>query len=408
MSAPASRPRDDERRLWGFALLLATLTTIGPFAVDTYLPSFPAIGQSLGASAFEVQQTLSVYLACFSVTMLVHGTLADRYGRRPVIVAGLAVFAVASVVCALAQSIGALIAARGLQGLSAGAGMVVARAIVRDRFPGPEAQRLMARMTMIFGIAPAVAPVLGGWLHHWFGWRSVFVFLAALAVVLLAATLRFLPETLAHERRQPINPRYVLRTAAAMLAHRQFMLLSGAVALEFAGLWLYIAAAPAFLMDHLGLDERQFGWLFVTMVVGMIIGSYVSSRAQTPAAMRRAVTAGYAVQALAAAVNVAYCAAFEPRLPFAIAPVFVYCIGMYLAKPTLLIAILDLFPDNRGMASSVQAFLQTLAGSLVAGFVAPALAVSPLALALGMALALGAGLLCWAAYLGELRAVQHI
>ena len=404
MSAPASRPRDDERRLWGFALLLATLTTIGPFAVDTYLPSFPAIGQSLGASAFEVQQTLSVYLACFSVTMLVHGTLADRYGRRPVIVAGLAVFAVASVACALAQSIGALIAARGLQGLSAGAGMVVARAIVRDRFPGPEAQRLMARMTMIFGIAPAVAPVLGGWLHHWFGWRSVFVFLAALAVVLLAATLRFLPETLAHERRQPINPRYVLRTAAAMLAHRQFMLLSGAVALEFAGLWLYIAAAPAFLMDHLGLDERQFGWLFVTMVVGMIIGSYASSRARTPAAMRRAVTAGYAVQAFAAAVNVAYCAAFEPRLPWAIAPIFLYCIGMYLAKPTLLIAILDLFPDNRGMASSVQAFLQTLAGSLVAGFVAHALAVSPLALALGMALALGAGLLCWAAYLAELRA----
>jgi DHA1 family bicyclomycin/chloramphenicol resistance-like MFS transporter len=400
---PAARVHDAERRLWGYALLLASLTTIGPFAVDTYLPSFPAIGAALNASAFEVQQTLSVYLACFSVTMLVHGALADRYGRRPVILAGLAIFFAASAGCALAQTIGQLIAARGLQGLSAGAGMVVARAIVRDRYPGPEAQRLMARMTMIFGIAPAVAPILGGWLHHWFGWRSVFVFLAVLALALIALTLRFLPETLARERRQPLHPRYIARTAAGMLAQRDFMLLSGAIAFEFAGIWLYIAAAPAFLMGHLGLDERQFGWLFVTMVAGMMIGSWLSGRAESPRAMRRTVSAGYAVQALAAAANVAYCAGAGASFPWAMAPVFVYCIGMYLAKPTLLIAVLDLFPDNRGMASSVQAFLQTLAGSLVAGFVAPALAVSPLGLALGMAAFLGAALACWVAFLAPRR-----
>jgi MFS transporter, DHA1 family, multidrug resistance protein len=181
---------------WALAMLLACLSMLGPFSIDTYLPAFAGIAETLGASPLQMQQTLSAYLLGFGVMNLFHGALADSYGRRPVILGGVAVFTLASVGCALAATPAQLIGFRALQGLATGAGTVVSRAVIRDMFPPADAQRVMSQVTLFFGVAPAIAPVIGGVLFVHVGWQSVFWFLAAVGAALWLANLRLLPETL--------------------------------------------------------------------------------------------------------------------------------------------------------------------------------------------------------------------
>ena len=163
---------------WTLALLLAGLGMLGPFSIDTYLPAFDGIARTLAATPLEMQQTLSAYLFGFAAMNLFHGALADSFGRRPVVLSGLVLFTVASVGCALAPSIGALVWWRALQGMSAGAGMIVSRAIIRDMYPPADAQRVMSQVTIYFGVAPAVAPMIGGFLFVHADWHSIFWFLA--------------------------------------------------------------------------------------------------------------------------------------------------------------------------------------------------------------------------------------
>ena len=170
---------------WALAILLAVLGMVGPFSIDTYLPAFTGITDSLGATPVQMQQTLSAYLFGFSFMSLFHGAISDSFGRRPVVLWGVAIFALASVGCALAQDIGQLVFFRILQGLSTGAGIVVARTVVRDLYPPSQAQRVMSQITIFFGIAPAIAPMIGGWLFVWLGWRSIFWFLALIGVALV-------------------------------------------------------------------------------------------------------------------------------------------------------------------------------------------------------------------------------
>ena len=189
MSNP-SRPSN--RRL---ALLLGGLAMFGPFSIDTIFPAFPQIGAELGADKLAMQQTISVYLLAYAAMSVVHGPLSDALGRRRVILAGLVVFALASVGCALSTSLPMLLMFRALQGLSAGVGLIVGRAVVRDVLHGDDAQRLMSQISMVFGIAPAVAPIIGGWLLGWSRWPGIFWFLAGFALLLIAAVWRGLPET---------------------------------------------------------------------------------------------------------------------------------------------------------------------------------------------------------------------
>ena len=381
--------------LWLWSLLLAGLATLGPFSIDTYLPSFPAMAHDLQASNLQVQQTLSVYLVAFAVMQLAHGTLSDSLGRRPVILAGLVVFALASVGCALAEDIKQLLAFRALQGLSAGAGIVVGRAIIRDLFQGPQAQRLMSQVTMIFGVAPAVAPLVGGYLHGAFGWHSIFVFLASLAFLLLAASLSWLPETLPGPHRQPLRLAPILGCARMILASRDFVLLSLALGFNFAGFFLYIAAAPVLIYRLLGLGHHDFPWLFVPAVSGMVLGAFLSGRLAHRLNPHATVRAGYRVMAVAAALNLGYSLWFTPALPWAVLPVALYAVGMALAMPSITLLILDLFPATRGLAASLQGFLSTLLNAAVAGGLAPVAAISTAGLALAMAVLLAMGALCW-------------
>ena len=259
--------------------ILAALAMIGPFTIDTYLPSFPFIGADLGATPAEVQQTLSFYLLTMALMTLFHGTLSDSFGRRPVILTALALYVITAVGCALAGSLSQLLFWRAVQGLTAGAGMIVGRAIIRDSFSGHEAQRLMSLVTMIFGIAPAIAPVIGGWLQGAFGWRAVFWFLAAYGAVLFVASVRRLPETHpVSAARQPFRAGPLLRNYRQLGGDPRLVLLCTVVALNFSGFFLYIVSAPAVIYGLLGLTETDFAWLFVPGIAGVMLGAFLSGR----------------------------------------------------------------------------------------------------------------------------------
>jgi DHA1 family bicyclomycin/chloramphenicol resistance-like MFS transporter len=381
------------------AAMLAGLATLGPFAIDTYMPSFPAMGRSLDATALEMQQTLSAYLLPFACMMLFHGALTDSFGRRPVILTGLLIFTGASIGCALAQSLPQLLVFRALQGMSSGTGMVAGRAMIRDIYPGHQAQRVMAMVTMIFGLAPAVAPMLGGWLEVRFGWRAIFVFLTLFAGLLYVSCYCRLAESLPPAKRQPFAVKPLLVNYFKLFGSVRCGLLSSAIALNFAAFFLYIASAPAVIFHLLGLGENQFAWLFVPGISGVIAGAFLSGRLAGKLSPRRTVRYGYTVMFVAAVFNLAYNVIYPPALPWTVLPVMVYTIGMSLAAPSVTLLLLDLFPDNRGLAASLQGAQQSFFSGLAAGLLSPYVSGTGLGLAVGMAALLASGFTCWRVFM---------
>ena len=380
------------------AFMLAMLSAIGPFAIDAYLPAFPQIAAGLGATQLEVQQTLTVYMAALALMVLWHGALADRFGRRTVLLVLTLVFSAASLICALAPSIEWLWLGRALQGVSGGAGVVVGRAVVRDLHEGPQAQRLMSRVMLIFALAPALAPMVGAGLLALAGWRSIFVFLAVLGALLSWMVWRFLPETLDAGARQPLHPMHLLRGYAAIFAHPAFMLLAAGIALNFNGFFVYVLSAPVFIIEHLGLGSGGFIWLFGPAVAGMMIGSLLSERVAGRWSQVRTVATGFGLMFVAVALNLAVSAMLPAGVPQSVLPIGLFACGMSIAMPAMSLLALDLFPARRGMASSCQSFMQIGLNAVTAGMTAPLLWSSTLSLAGGMAVFAACGMLTWVAW----------
>jgi MFS transporter, DHA1 family, multidrug resistance protein len=379
----------------GLATLLAALSMLGPFSVDAYLPAFPAIQASLNATGLEVQQTLTAYMLAFAAMSLWHGALSDAFGRRNVVLVGLIVFAVGTLGCASAHSVHYLWIFRIMQGVSAGAGVVVGRAIIRDLYSDAPAARLLSMVTMIFSIAPAIAPVLGGWVVAAFDWRSIFLGLLAFSVVLWWVCWQHLPETMPRERRQPFNPRFLARSYSDIFSSVLFQMKSGVVAFNFGGMFLFIAGAPVLLPVHLHLGPSDFAWLFVPAVSGIFLGALVANRLAGKMTFSRQIAIGYAFMLAAVAGSVTYHAVLPPALPWTVLPMFFYNFGSSIINPSATLLALDLFPHIRGTVASCQSFVTTLMGALVAGIIAPALTHSVLAMALGQAAFALASLACW-------------
>ena len=380
---------------WTLALLLALLATVGPFAIDTYIPAFGGIAADLRASPLQMQQTLSAYLFGFAAMNLFHGALADSFGRRPVVLWGMAVFTLASVGCALAGNIAQLIGWRFAQGLAAGAGIVVSRAIIRDMFPPAEAQRVMSQVTIYFGVAPAIAPLIGGWLYVHLDWRAVFGFLALVGALLWSLNLRLLPETLHPSQRQAFNPNNLLRGYWRLLGSARFLLLALASGVPFNGMFLYVLSAPAFLGHHLQLAPTQYFWLFLLTIAGIMGGSWFSGRLAGRITPRRQIRMGFTVMLTVSLLNVAANALFEAHAAWALLPIAVFAFGWALMMPVVMLLVLDLFPDRRGMASSLQATVGAAANGLVAGVIAPLVMHSTRWLAVASLAMMGVGLLSW-------------
>lgn len=383
------------------APVLGALAMLGPFSIDTIFPAFPQLGAQFGADKLAMQQTISAYLLAYALMSVVHGPLSDALGRRRVILAGLAVFGVASVGCALADSLPMLLAFRVLQGLSAGVGLIVGRAVIRDVLHGDDAQRLMSQVSMIFGVAPAVAPIIGAWLLGWARWPAIFWFLAFFALAMIAAVLWRLPETHAPAARQPLRMAPMLGGYAAMLRDARFVRLALAGSLNFAALFLYIASAPALVIEHLKLGQDGFAWFFVPMIGGMMIGAFASGRMAGRVGGMAQVRIGFACCGLAVLANLAYHAWTDaPAVLPTVLPVALNSFGIALVFPILTLAILDMFPHARGAASSMQAFISLLLNAAVAGLLSPWLSddLFRLALAAGTL-----SLLAWMLWRWEMR-----
>ena len=376
----------------GLAILLATMSALGPFSIDAYMPSMPEIGRTFGVPALAVQQTLTAYMAPFALMTLWHGAISDSLGRRRVTLVALAFFALASIGCALAWSLESLIIFRVLQGMTAGAGMVIGRAIVRDVLDGAEAQRLMSHVSVVFAVAPAVAPVLGGWLHVWFGWRAVFAFLVLFTCVLWIWCWRALPETLAPAHRQSLSPRFLATSYWRVLTTPAFVAATGAITLGASGLFIYIMSAPVFLIQHLHVSETGFLWLFGPATSGIMVGAWLSGRAAGRIPRLRTIGIGFALMALAATANVLFHLFHAAVLPWSVVPLFFFVTGMSLTIPSVTLITLDLFPNQRGLAASCQSFIQTCGNSLTTAVVAPLLWVTPLRMAEGQAVFVALGL----------------
>jgi DHA1 family bicyclomycin/chloramphenicol resistance-like MFS transporter len=380
---------------WAFAVLLALLGMLGPFSIDTYLPAFADIARSLDATPVQMQQTLSAYLFGFAFMSLFHGAISDSFGRRPVVLWGLAAFTLASAGCALSHSIGQLIFFRAMQGLSTGAGIVVSRAVIRDMYPPSQAQKVMSQVTIFFGVAPAIAPMIGGWMLAHVNWAGIFWFLTAVGVVLWVAIYRALPETLHVTQRQHFHPKNLMAGYWQLGSDPRFFLLALASGIPFNGMFLYILSAPVFLGEHLQLQPQQFFWCFLITIAGIMGGAMVSGRVAGKITPKRQIRIGFSIMFGIAVLNLIANLVFKAHVSWALFPLGIFSFGWALMVPVVTLLVLDLHPDRRGMASSLQMFVGSTANGIVAGVISPLVMHSTVGLAVSSLLMLSLGLVAW-------------
>jgi MFS transporter, DHA1 family, multidrug resistance protein len=375
-------------------VVAALLSMLGPFTIDAYLPSFPDIEATFNISRAVLSQSLAVYLFAFAVSTLFWGPLADRIGRRRVILSSLSLYVLASAGCALAAESPGFMIWRVVQGLAASGGFIASRAMIRDAHDAESAHRAMSQVTLLFAVAPAIAPVLGGWLHDHFGWRSVFWALTGFGLLLILL-VTFIEETLVDENRQSFHPVSVIRVYKRTLKHRQFVFMILSLSLTFAGIFLYIAGAPTVIYDFLCLGSDDFGWQFIPMVGGLMLGAYISGRLTYHWSRSRIIITGFSIIATAVLLNVLQTVLLQASVFSIIGPLVVYAFGIAMIMPAITVKALDCFPKNRGSATSMQGFFQMLSNAAVASIAVPLLHTSSQNFVLGQLAFLLMALLLW-------------
>jgi DHA1 family bicyclomycin/chloramphenicol resistance-like MFS transporter len=354
------------------AVLIGGLSMVSPFSIDTFFPAFHAMEKALQVDAWHLQQVLTAYMLPFAFASLVHGPLSDAVGRRPVMIWGMALYTVGSVACTLAPNYLSLIGARVLQGATAGVGVVIGRAVIRDLYEGARAQRLMSVTTMIFSIAPAVAPVVGGWAHVAFGWRAVFAFMVLCGLVFAFSAWWKLPETLPPALRIPFNGRNLVSTSLTVLRHPEFIMLACAAALNFNSIACFIGSAPAIVETHWHLGETSYWVLFLPVIGGILVGATIAGYTAGRFDLVFQVRVGFGLTFSVALVRVIlHLLLTDIPIPVQQALLFISAIGAQFAFPMLTLRMLDLFPAARGTAASAQSFVALLCTAFTLGIVAP-------------------------------------
>jgi len=376
---------------------IALLSMVGPFSIDTYLPSFPAIESEFSIDREVLLQSIGFYLVASALSTLFWGPLSDRTGRRLVILSTLGLYLLASLGCAMSQDFNSFLLFRVLQGISASGGMVAGRAMIRDAHDEHGAHRAMAYVMMLFALAPAIAPIIGGWLHQAFGWRSVFYFLALYGAIIIFMAIYYLPETLAKESRQSFHPLHVAKLYCRTMKNGRFLFFVLTLGTGFAGLFLYIAGSPTIIFDFLGLDSRYFALQFVPMTAGIIAGSFISVMLSHRLKSKTIVTIALSIMIGTSILNVLLMLSNEITAVKIILPLALYALGMAMAIPGISVLSMDCFPHNRGTASAVQSFIQVLFSALAASLLVPLLSASPLHFALAQITCVTFAFLFWLA-----------
>ena len=364
--------------------VLAMLTALGPLSTDFYLPSLPDIVRVMETDVAGAQATLSAFLFGFAGGQILWGPLSDRLGRRPVLLVGLGIFVVATLACALAPSIEALTIARAVQALGASGPIVLGRAMVRDLYEGPRAGRELARMGMIMGLVPAIAPVLGGVLQQAFGWRSTFVASLAFAAALIGVVILILPETIRNRSREPLSLMAIIRGFGTLLQNRAFRVYVGLTSLAYGGLFAFISGSSFVLIGIYGLTPVQYGLSFGFGVLGFILGTILAQRLVGRRGMDGVIALG--VQCLAGGgLLMLLCVLTGFAGPFGvIVPMALYACGVGLVMPQSQASAMMPFPDRAGAASSFTGLCQMLFSACVGLLVGQALKNGALPLPLVM------------------------
>jgi len=376
--------------------LLAMLTGLGPISMDMYLPSLPAIAHVLNAPTARVQLTIASYLIGFAAGQVIWGPVSDRRGRRPVLLAALVLYAAATLVCAAAQSIDTLIAARLIQAIGGSGSIVLARAMVRDLYTGARAGRELSLMGAISGFAPIAAPMIGGVLETGFGWRASFIVMAALGAVAIIVVAQLLPETLRKPTAGPISLSFMGRSYAAVLRQGDFLAYLGILTISFAGLFAWISGAPVILQRVYGLSAFSFGFTFALGAAGYVLGTTIASRLVLRLGIDRMIGLGAALLAAGGLGVAAVVAAGITGGVWLVAAMAVYLAGLGLAMPQAIAGALTPFPERAGTASSLMGFAQQSVAAIVTAAVGEYLGPSAWPVA-GVVVAMGCvSFLLWA------------
>jgi DHA1 family bicyclomycin/chloramphenicol resistance-like MFS transporter len=367
------------------ALVLGLLSAIGPFAIDMYLPALPDIGRSLGADVGSVQLTLTVFFLSIGLGQLLYGPVSDMVGRKPPLYAGLALFLLASIGCALATDIHTLVALRFVQGLGAAAGMAIPRAVVRDLHTGPEAARLMSLLMLVFSVSPILAPLVGSGVIALTGWRGVFWAVALAAVAGLLLVRSALAETRGEAERVDSSFGSALRAYSLLLRDAHYLGLVFIGACAMAGFFVYLAGSPFVLINHYGLSPTQYSLAFGLNAAAFIGAAQFTGRLGRrfglPTLAKGAVTAsGLVLLAL-----LTYYLGGGDSLTVLIALNFVATGFMGLVIPTVSVLALDQHGAIAGTASALMGTLQMLSGAAAMGIVGLFANGQPLPMVAGMA-----------------------
>lgn len=362
------RQRPDPRSL-PVAVLLTALVAFGPISTDLYLPSLPDMTRAFSTSVSQVQLTLSMFSVGFACGMLVYGPLSDRFGRRPVLIGGAALYTIASIACLFATTIEGLIAARFVQAFGACAGPVLARAVVRDVYSREEGARMMSYMASAMTLAPAVGPILGGWLHATLGWQSNFVALAVFGLGVLGATWWMLRETNAHRDSQALKPGRLMRTYLSLFGSRLFMGYTLTVGFAFAGLFSFISGSSFVVIDVLGVSPAHFGFVFLFVVVGFMTGAFTAARLTMRLGIERVLLMGTALATASGGILAALALAGIQEITALVAPLTVYFYACAMVIPNGTAGAIGPFPTKAGAVSALLGFLQMAIGATAGALV---------------------------------------
>ena len=350
------------------ALVIAFLTSlmaVGHVSNNMYTPSMPSMAEYFATDAATVQLTMSVYLVAFAVAQLVYGPLSDRFGRRPILIAGLILYVVASATAAFADSIGTLIAIRAFQAFGACAGPVIARAMVRDLFGREQAAKVMAYIGLSMGAAPAFAPVLGGFLQTWFGWQASFVFITLFALAVLVLSWARLEETNT-ERSQAQGWWLIvemLRNYWRLLTSRQYLGFVITGSLVFAGVFAFMAGAPFVVMGILGFSPVEFGLVSIAPIGGYVVGSFFTSRVAERLGVDRMVPLGVSIMFAGALMFLGVALMGSLSIYSIYVPMTLLSFGMAVVIPSTLAGSISVHPEIAGAGSALYGFLQMVAAA---------------------------------------------
>lgn len=352
----------------GTSAILIGAVALGPISTDLYLPSVPAIGRDLGTDVAATQLTLSVFLAAFALAQIPVGPLSDRFGRRPILLLGLAVYTLASVACALAPSITTLIAARAMQAVGACAGVVLGRAIVRDIYGRTRAARMLAHIGTAMALAPLVGPILGGAVQSMLGWRWNFGILATFGLVTLLLAGIGLMESNTKRDSSALDPRRMAKNYQTLFHHRAYLGFALAVAFNYAGLFAFISGSSFVLIDAFGVPTEHFGYFFAAVVIGYMTGTQIAGRLTLRLGIERMCWIGSVISLAGgvAMVVLTIVAGQSSWAPLAtVAPMACYTIGTGIVMPNGQAGALGPFAHMAGAASALMGFLQMAIAAVV-------------------------------------------